>query len=69
MDTKIRDVLRLKFESGVSERVIARSMSLSKGSVNAYLQRARVAGLRWPLPDDLKAQRSRSPNWLNTNSG
>jgi len=50
---KIRDVLRLKFESGVSERVIARSMSLSNGSVNAYLQRARVAGLRWPLPDDL----------------
>ena len=28
-------------------------MTLSNGSVNAYLQRARVAGLRWPLPDDL----------------
>ena len=50
---KIRDVLRLKFESGLSERVIARSMSLSNGSVNSYLQRARMAGLRWPLPDDL----------------
>ena len=50
---KIRDVLRLKFESGLSERVIGRSMSLSNGSVNSYLQRARVAGLRWPLPDDL----------------
>jgi transposase len=33
--------------------VIARSMSLSNGSVNSYLQRARMAGLRWPLPDDL----------------
>ena len=32
---KIRDVLRLKFESGLSERVIARSMSLSNGSVNS----------------------------------
>jgi hypothetical protein len=50
---KIRDVLRLKFESGLSERVIARSMSLSNGSVNSYLQRARMAGLRWPLPVDL----------------
>ena len=28
------DVLRLKFESGLSERVIARSMSLSNGSVS-----------------------------------
>src|SRR5271154_5411008 len=50
---KIRDVLRLKFERGLSERMIARSMSLSNGSVNSYLQRARMAGLRWPLPDDL----------------
>ena len=31
---KIRDVLRLKFESGLSERVIGRAMSLSNGSVN-----------------------------------
>ena len=50
---KIRDVLRFKFERGLSERVIARSMSLSNGSVNSYLQRARMAVLRWPLPDDL----------------
>jgi transposase len=49
---KVRDVLRLKFEGGLSERVIARSLSLSNGSVNSYLQRARMAGLRWPLPDD-----------------
>lgn len=42
---KIRDVLRLKFANGLSERVIARSLSLSNGSVHSYLQRARVAGL------------------------
>jgi hypothetical protein len=43
---KIRDVLRLRFESGLSdsERVIARSLSLSNGSVNAYLLRVRMAG-------------------------
>jgi hypothetical protein len=50
---KIREVLRLKFESGLSERVIGRFMSLSNGSVNSYIQRARVAGLRWPLPNDV----------------
>ena len=50
---KIRDVPRLKFESGLSERVIGRAMSLSNGSVNSYLQRARMAGLGWPLPDGL----------------
>ena len=50
---KIRDVLRLKFESGLSECEIARSMSLSNGSVNSYLQRARMAGLGSPLPVDL----------------
>ena len=33
--------------------MVARSMSLSNGSVNSYLQRARIAGLRWPLPVDL----------------
>ena len=41
---KIRDVLRLKFEGGLSERVIARSLSLSNGSVNSYLKRARLGG-------------------------
>lgn len=50
---KIRDVLRLKFENGLSERVIARSLSLSNGSVNSYLQRTRMAGLGWPLPEGL----------------
>ena len=28
-------------------------MSLSNGSVNSYLQRARMAGSGWPLPDGL----------------
>ena len=54
---KIRDVLRMRFEIGLSERQIARAMTLSVGSVNAYLQRARVAGLGWPLPCDLDDER------------
>jgi transposase len=47
---RIRDLLRLKFESGLSSRVIAASLGISKGSVGDYLQRARLAGLSWPLP-------------------
>ncbi len=50
---KIRDVLRMKFDNGLSERAIARSLSLSAGGVNGYLQRARVAGLSWPVPEGL----------------
>lgn len=50
---RIRDVLRLKFAQGLSERAIAASLGLGKGSVGAYLRRAREAGLSWPLPDAL----------------
>ena len=35
---KIRDVLRLRFGSRLSEREIGRSLLLSNGSVNSYLQ-------------------------------
>jgi len=42
---KIREILRMKLEAGMSERSIARSLLLSNGAVNSYLKRARVAGL------------------------
>ncbi|HUW37252.1 MAG TPA: IS21 family transposase [Rhodocyclaceae bacterium] len=50
---RIRDVLRLKFAQGLSERAIAASLGLGKGTVGAYLMRARTAGLEWPLPSGL----------------
>jgi transposase len=50
---KIKDVLRLRFESGLSTRQIATSLRISLGSVHEYLSRARVASLSWPLPDGL----------------
>jgi len=50
---KIREVLRLCWESGWSERAAARSLALSRSTVGKYLARARVAGLSWPLPEDL----------------
>jgi transposase len=50
---KIAEVLRLKWECGLSNRAIARSCSISHSTVAEYLQRAEEAGLSWPLPSDL----------------
>ena len=53
---KIKELLRLKFESGLSTRQIAASLRIGLGSVHEYLARVRVAGLSWPLPDGLTEQ-------------
>jgi len=50
---KVREVLRLKYEQELSNRAVATSCRLSAGSVHDYLQRARVAGLSWPLPEGI----------------
>ncbi len=50
---RIRDVLRLRHAQGLTERLIARTLGVSNGVVHSYLRRARVAGLPWPLPDEL----------------
>lgn len=50
---KLREVLRLKWEHDLSNRAIARSCEISPATVSEYLQRARAAGLSWPLPADL----------------
>ena len=50
---KIRELLRLRWEQQLPQRVIAHSLRLSQGSVSDYLSRARRAGLTWPLPDGL----------------
>lgn len=49
---RIREVLRLK-ALGASGRQIARSLKLGVGTVSDYLARAKVAGVTWPLPEDL----------------
>ena len=42
---RIRDLLRLKFAQGMSDRAIAGSLRLSKGTVGNYLMRFNQAGL------------------------
>ena len=48
---KTKEVLRLKFELGLGLREIARSCSLGLATVHDYLQRAKDAGVTWPLPE------------------
>jgi transposase len=49
---KIREVLRLQAE-GLKQRQIAASVNCSRSTVQECLQRARNAGVGWPLPEDL----------------
>lgn len=48
---QLRNILR--HELGLSQRQIVRSTGIGLGTVSEYLARAKVAGLSWPLPDDL----------------
>jgi transposase len=50
---KTREILRLKWGLGLAGREVARSVRCSPSTVSDCLGRAEVAGLSWPLPDDL----------------
>ena len=50
---KIREVLRLRHEAGLSFEAIAGALRLSKGGVAKYLRLAAQAGFAWPLPENL----------------
>jgi transposase len=50
---KIKEVLRLRFEKGLSFLEIARSISASSSTVQDYIGRAKAAGVCWPLADGL----------------
>jgi transposase len=50
---KIKEVLRLKYEKNIGIKKIALSCSIGNGTVSDYLQRAKAAGLSWPLDSEL----------------
>ncbi len=54
---KIRETLRLHHDSGLGQRPIARCLNISRTTVADYLHRAKVAGLCWPLPEELTDQK------------
>jgi transposase len=46
---QVHEVLRLKWEQGLSDRKIAHSLGISRPAVAEYVRRAHAAGLSWPL--------------------
>ena len=50
---KMKEVLRLSVETGLSQRGIAQALGLGLGTVSTYLKRARQAGIHWPLPAEM----------------
>jgi transposase len=49
---KIREVLRLRYEAGLSIRQISASTKISVGAIQKLLSKADRLGLSWPLPPD-----------------
>jgi len=50
---KIRDILRLRYESGLSIRQIKASTKVSVGGIQKLLTKADALGLGWPLTPEL----------------
>jgi transposase len=50
---RLREILRLKFETGLSHRAIARACAVGLGTITGALQRAAAAGITWPVPADI----------------
>ncbi len=48
-----REILRLKWACGRSNRQIAQSCGIARSTAAECLRRAAEAGLTWPLPPDL----------------
>lgn len=50
---KVREIMRLHYESSLSNQQIADALRISKTSVFNTLERFRASGMIWPIPEDL----------------
>lgn len=50
---QIRELLRLHFDEGFSQRLIARSLNVVRSTVERVLKRFATAGLTWPIDPDV----------------
>ena len=50
---RIREVLRLKYARGASDRVISRSVGIGRTATVEYVRRAAVIGITRPIPEEL----------------
>jgi hypothetical protein len=49
---RVREILRLKHESGATERTIAQSLGIARSTVAVTLDRRAAAALGWPTLSD-----------------
>ncbi|ELN8993512.1 hypothetical protein RZT35_005299 [Salmonella enterica] len=54
---KIRDILRLRFEAGLSFRQISQCADVSTGAIQKILKRLDAVGVSWPLPEGMSESR------------
>ena len=50
---QLRQVLKLKYHTGLTHREIAKACSIGAGTVSTYVARAREVGLTWPPAPEL----------------
>jgi transposase len=50
---KIRDIVRLHFDSGMSTNQIAKTICVARSVVQECIRRVKSEGLNWPLPTEL----------------
>jgi transposase len=50
---KIREVLRLTHELGLSVRQVREATGVGKTAVSEYVSRAKVIGITWPIPPEI----------------
>src|SRR5882724_6469612 len=50
---KIREVLRLTHELGLSVRQVREATGVGKTAVSEYVRRAKVVGITWPIPPEI----------------
>lgn len=54
---KIRDILRLRFEAGLSFRQISQCADVSTCAIQKMLKRLDAVGVSWPLPEGMSESR------------
>lgn len=53
---KIREILRLRLEKGLSQRQVARCCNVSRSTVSTYETLAQKAGITWPIPEGVDVE-------------
>lgn len=54
---KIHEILRLRFEIGLSFRQISQCADVSTGAIQKMLKRLEASGISWPLPEGMSEPR------------